>query len=53
MIYLRKLLKFYTQTELAEKLGYSSRSTISNWIKVKKIPNHKIGHVRQLAENLK
>jgi len=29
-----------TQSLLAERLGYSSRSTINNWIKYKRIPDY-------------
>jgi hypothetical protein len=41
---LKKLLKFHTQSKVAELLGYKHRSTITHWLKYKKkIPTHKLG----------
>lgn len=37
------LLRFYTQSQLAEILGYKHRSSLSHILKTKKIPMHKRG----------
>ena len=37
------LLRFYTQSQLAEILGYKNRSSVNKMIKSKKIPTHKKG----------
>jgi len=49
MKYLKKLLKVYTYEEIAEGLGYRSRSTICNWIKINKIPKRKVELVKELS----
>lgn len=40
---LKLLLTFYTQTQLAEMLGYKHRSSINKMVKTKNIPMHKRG----------
>lgn len=37
------LLKFYTQSQLAEMLGYKHRSSLTHILNNKKIPKHKLG----------
>lgn len=50
MKYLKALLKFYTQSEIAEKLGYASRSTITNWMRNQKVPKNMEGRLQQLHD---
>lgn len=52
MNYLKQMLKFHTQSELSRLLGFKSRSTISNWLKAGKVPEHMKGKIKKLAERL-
>jgi hypothetical protein len=52
MKYLKRLLKVYTYQQLADRLGYKSRSTICNWVKTKNIPERVEKRLQQLLAEL-